>query len=310
MPYVLDMVRQVKALGMETCMTLGMLDDRQAKDLAEAGLDYYNHNLDTSPEYYGQVITTRTYNDRLSTLANVRDAGMKVCCGGIVGMGENRDDRVGLLQQLANLPHHPESVPINMLVKIEGTPLADVADLDPFEFVRTIAVARILMPESYVRLSAGRQEMHDEAQALCFLAGANSIFYGERLLTTDNPEATHDRLLFDRLGIHPWTRATRPPTRPTRKRCANRWRNGTRKAGVCSTMPWKAARKNAPPSTCSTRTPAARPTGPWTPDPGATPWASICARAWMNGTPGTAIATLASRTGPVAVSPGWRGAST
>ncbi|GAA5126385.1 biotin synthase BioB [Alloalcanivorax gelatiniphagus] len=203
MPYVLDMVRQVKALGMETCMTLGMLDEGQAKDLAEAGLDYYNHNLDTSPEYYGQVITTRTYGDRLTTLANVRDAGMKVCCGGIVGMGENRDDRVGLLQQLANLPHHPESVPINMLVKIEGTPLAEVDDLDPFEFVRTVAVARILMPESYVRLSAGRQEMNDEAQALCFLAGANSIFYGERLLTTDNPEANHDKQLFDRLGIHP-----------------------------------------------------------------------------------------------------------
>ena len=203
MPYVLDMIRQVKGLGMETCMTLGMLDSGQAEALADAGLDYYNHNLDTSPEYYGQVITTRTYNDRLTTLANVRDAGMKVCCGGIVGMGEQRDDRVGLLQQLANLPHHPESVPINMLVKIEGTPLADVADLDPFEFVRTVAVARILMPESYVRLSAGRQEMNDEAQALCFLAGANSIFYGERLLTTDNPEATHDKQLFNRLGIHP-----------------------------------------------------------------------------------------------------------
>jgi len=203
MPYVLDMVRQGKSLGLETCMTLGMLDPGQAEALADAGLDYYNHNLDTSPEYYGQVITTRTYNDRLSTLANVRDAGMKVCCGGIVGMGEQRDDRVGLLQQLANLPHHPESVPINMLVKIEGTPLADVDDLDPFEFVRTVAVARILMPESYVRLSAGRQEMNDEAQALCFLAGANSIFYGERLLTTDNPEASHDKQLFNRLGIHP-----------------------------------------------------------------------------------------------------------
>lgn len=161
MPYVLDMVRQVKSLGLETCMTLGMLDQGQADALADAGLDYYNHNLDTSPEYYGQVITTRTYNDRLSTLANVRDAGMKVCCGGIVGMGEQRDDRVGLLQQLANLPHHPESVPINMLVKIEGTPLAEVDDLDPFEFVRTVAVARILMPQSYVRLSAGRQEMND-----------------------------------------------------------------------------------------------------------------------------------------------------
>ena len=202
MPYVLDMVRQVKSLGLETCMTLGMLDEEQAQSLAEAGLDYYNHNLDTSPEYYGQVITTRTYSDRLTTLANVRDAGMKVCCGGIVGMGENRNDRVGLLQQLANLPEHPESVPINMLVKIEGTPLSDVDDLDPFEFVRTVAVARILMPKSYVRLAAGRQEMNDEAQALCFMAGANSMFYGERLLTTDNPEATHDHQLFQRLGIH------------------------------------------------------------------------------------------------------------
>ncbi|MBA3979782.1 MAG: biotin synthase BioB [Alcanivorax sp.] len=203
MPYVLEMVRQVKALGMETCMTLGMLDKEQADALADAGLDYYNHNLDTSPEYYGKVITTRTYDDRLNTLAHVRDAGMKICCGGIVGMGEGRQDRVGLLQQLANLPHHPESVPINMLVKIEGTPLAEVDDLDPFEFVRTIAVARILMPESFVRLSAGRQEMNDQTQALCFMAGANSIFYGERLLTTDNPEADHDRQLFKRLGIHP-----------------------------------------------------------------------------------------------------------
>ena len=203
MPYVLEMVRQVKALGMETCMTLGMLDKEQADALAEAGLDYYNHNLDTSPEYYGKVITTRTYDDRLNTLAHVRDAGMKICCGGIVGMGEGRQDRVGLLQQLANLPHHPESVPINMLVKIEGTPLAEVDDLDPFEFVRTISVARILMPESFVRLSAGRQEMNDQTQALCFMAGANSIFYGERLLTTDNPEADHDRQLFKRLGIHP-----------------------------------------------------------------------------------------------------------
>lgn len=203
MPYVQEMVRQVKALGMETCMTLGMLDKEQADALADAGLDYYNHNLDTSPEYYGKVITTRTYDDRLNTLAHVRDAGMKICCGGIVGMGEGRQDRVGLLQQLANLPHHPESVPINMLVKIEGTPLAEVDDLDPFEFVRTIAVARILMPESFVRLSAGRQEMNDQTQALCFMAGANSIFYGERLLTTDNPEADHDRQLFKRLGIHP-----------------------------------------------------------------------------------------------------------
>ncbi|MCK5875496.1 MAG: biotin synthase BioB [Alcanivoracaceae bacterium] len=203
MPYVLDMVRQVKAMGMETCMTLGMLSPEQAGQLAEAGLDYYNHNLDTSPEYYGQIISTRSYNDRLGTLAHVRDAGMKICAGGIIGMGEDRRDRVGLLQQLANLPAHPESVPINMLVKIKGTPLADVADLDHFEFVRTIAVARILMPESFVRLSAGRQEMNDEMQALCFFAGANSIFYGERLLTTDNPETGHDQKLFNRLGIHP-----------------------------------------------------------------------------------------------------------
>ena len=203
MPYVLDMVRQVKAMGMETCMTLGMLSKEQAGQLAEAGLDYYNHNLDTSPEYYGQIISTRSYNDRLGTLAHVRDAGMKICAGGIIGMGEDRRDRVGLLQQLANLPAHPESVPINMLVKIKGTPLAEVADLDHFEFVRTIAVARILMPQSFVRLSAGRQEMNDEMQALCFFAGANSIFYGERLLTTDNPETGHDQKLFNRLGIHP-----------------------------------------------------------------------------------------------------------
>lgn len=202
MPYVLEMVREVKAMGLETCMTLGMLSRDQADQLAEAGLDYYNHNLDTSPEYYGQIISTRTYNDRLQTLAHVRDAGMKVCAGGIVGMGEDRRDRIGLLQQLANLPAHPESVPINMLVKIKGTPLAEVEDLDPFEFVRTVAVARILMPQSFVRLSAGRQEMNDEMQALCFMAGANSIFYGERLLTTDNPETDHDRRLFERLGLH------------------------------------------------------------------------------------------------------------
>ena len=202
MPYVLEMVKQVKAMGLETCMTLGMLSEEQAGALAEAGLDYYNHNLDTSPEYYGQIISTRTYNDRLQTLAHVRDAGMKICAGGIVGMGENRADRIGLLQQLANLPAHPESVPINMLVKIEGTPLENVADLDNFEFVRTIAVARILMPESFVRLSAGRQEMNDEMQSLCFFAGANSIFYGDKLLTTDNPETDHDQQLFNRLGIH------------------------------------------------------------------------------------------------------------
>ncbi len=203
MPYVLEMVRQVKALGLETCMTLGMLDGDQAGRLAEAGLDYYNHNLDTSPEHYNQIITTRTYQDRLDTLARVRDAGMKVCAGGIIGLGESREDRVGLLTQLAILPAHPDSVPINQLVKIPGTPLGDVEDLDPFEFVRTIAVARILMPKSMVRLSAGREQMDEALQALCFMAGANSIFYGEKLLTTTNPEAEADRLLFKRLGLSP-----------------------------------------------------------------------------------------------------------
>ncbi|MDX1704965.1 biotin synthase BioB [Pseudidiomarina sp.] len=203
MPYVIEMVKGVKELGLETCMTLGMLSVEQAKMLQQAGLDYYNHNLDTSPEFYGEIISTRTYQDRLSTLQNVRDAGMKVCAGGIVGMGESRRDRAGLLQQLANLPQHPESVPVNMLVKVAGTPFAEIDDLDPFEFVRTIAVARILMPESFVRLSAGREDMNDEMQALCYLAGANSIFYGERLLTTANPEADKDRQLFDRLGLKP-----------------------------------------------------------------------------------------------------------
>ncbi len=203
MPYVTHMVKGVKALGMETCMTLGMLDEQQAQDLADAGLDYYNHNLDTSPEYYGEIITTRTYQDRLQTLANVRKAGMKVCCGGIVGMGEEVSDRAGLLQQLANMPEHPESVPINMLVKVGGTPLADEADLDPFDFIRTIAVARILMPKSHVRLSAGREQMNEQTQAMAFLAGANSIFYGEKLLTTPNPEANKDMQLFNKLGIKP-----------------------------------------------------------------------------------------------------------
>jgi biotin synthase len=203
MPYVLGMVQQVKELGLETCMTLGMLDAQQAQDLADAGLDYYNHNLDTSPEYYGEIITTRTYQDRLNTLANVRSAGMKVCCGGIVGMGEEEQDRVGLLHQLATLPEHPESVPINMLVKVAGTPLENEKDLDPFDFIRTIAVARILMPRSHVRLSAGREQMNDQTQALAFFAGANSIFYGEKLLTTPNPEANKDKQLFARLGITP-----------------------------------------------------------------------------------------------------------
>jgi len=203
MPYVVDMVKQVKSLGLETCMTLGMLNEDQAGELADAGLDYYNHNLDTSEKYYNHIITTRTYQDRLDTLDNVRKAGMKVCCGGIMGMGEDLTDRAGLLVQLANLPQHPESVPVNMLVKVEGTPLDQVDDLDPFDFVRTIAVARIMMPASHVRLSAGRENMNDQMQALCFLAGANSIFYGEKLLTTANPEADHDRQLFKRLGIRP-----------------------------------------------------------------------------------------------------------
>ncbi len=203
MPYVLEMIRGVKDMGLEACMTLGMLDGDQAQSLAEAGLDYYNHNLDTSPEYYGSIITTRSYQDRLDTLQNVRDAGMKVCCGGIMGMGEELSDRVGLLLTLANMPDHPESVPINMLVKVEGTPLDSVEDLEPFDFIRTIAVARILMPKSHVRLSAGRQRMNEQMQSMCFMAGANSIFYGEKLLTTDNPEADSDRQLFNKLGINP-----------------------------------------------------------------------------------------------------------
>lgn len=198
---VVKMVEGVKALGLETCLTLGMLRAEQAARLKSAGLDYYNHNLDTSPEFYGEIITTRTYRDRLETLGHVREAGIHVCSGGIVGMGEDRRDRARLLQQLANLPQHPESVPINLLVRVEGTPLAVSEDLDPFEFVRSIAVARLLMPASYVRLSAGREQMSDELQALCFLAGANSIFYGDKLLTTENPSADHDRRLFERLGI-------------------------------------------------------------------------------------------------------------
>ncbi|MEQ5802519.1 biotin synthase BioB [Halomonas sp. H10-9-1] len=205
---VLEMVRRVKALGLETCMTLGMVDGAQAGRLAEAGLDYYNHNLDTSPEYYGEIITTRSYADRLATLDHVRDAGMKVCAGGILGMGEAPRDRAALLQQLARLDPHPESVPINMLVKVPGTPLENTPDLDPIAFIRAIAVARILMPKSHVRLSAGREQMDDSTQALAFLAGANSIFYGERLLTTTNPQAERDRALFARLGLHPERRDT------------------------------------------------------------------------------------------------------
>ncbi len=198
---VIEMIRAVHDLGMETCVTLGMLSDDQARRLREAGLDYYNHNLDTSPEFYGHVITTRTFQDRLETLARVRAQGINVCSGGILGMGESRRDRASMLRELSNLPRHPESVPINLLVQVEGTPLFGTEALDPFEFVRTVAVARILMPASHVRLSAGRADMNDEMQALCFLAGANSIFYGERLLTTDNPEADHDRRLFQRLGL-------------------------------------------------------------------------------------------------------------
>ncbi len=199
--HVVRMVREVKSLGLETCLTLGMLTADQAAALQAAGLDYYNHNLDTSPEYYPEIITTRTYQDRLDTLGSVRAAGLKVCCGGIIGMGESRDDRVGLLVELANLAEHPESVPINRLVKIPGTPLENTTDLDPFELVRTIAVTRLMMPRSYVRLSAGREEMSDELQALAFLAGANSIFYGEKLLTASNASVRRDDDLFERLDL-------------------------------------------------------------------------------------------------------------
>ena len=203
MPHVVAMVKGVREMGMETCMTLGMLTEDQANQLADAGLDYYNHNLDTSPEYYGDIITTRTYQDRLDTLEHVRNSGMKVCSGGIVGMGETATDRAGMLQALANLPQHPDSVPINMLVRVEGTPLENQEDLDPIEFIRTIAVARIMMPASHVRLSAGREEMNEQMHALAYFAGANSIFYGEKLLTTPNPRANEDLALFARLGINP-----------------------------------------------------------------------------------------------------------
>ncbi len=203
---VCEMVEGVRALGLETCATLGMLTDGQARRLKSSGLDYYNHNLDTSPEYYGQIISTRTYKDRLDTLGAVRAAGIHVCCGGIVGMGETLEDRVGMIETLATLPEHPESVPINMLVRVEGTPLSDQAALDPFDFVRTIAVARIAMPKSVVRLSAGREDMSEQTQALCFLAGANSIFYGPKLLTTPNPGPDRDRALMDKLGMTPMER--------------------------------------------------------------------------------------------------------
>ncbi|HLU79797.1 MAG TPA: biotin synthase BioB [Burkholderiaceae bacterium] len=200
---VVEMVQAVKALGMETCVTLGMLKAGQAERLKQAGLDYYNHNLDTSPEFYGNIITTRTYQDRLDTLEAVREAGIKVCCGGIVGLGESRRERAGLLAQLANLNPYPDSVPINNLVRVEGTPLADVPAVDEFEFVRTIAVARVIMPKAVLRLSAGRTEMSDTMQALCFMAGANSIFYGDELLTTANPQQQKDRHLMERLGLQP-----------------------------------------------------------------------------------------------------------
>ena len=203
---VAAMIREVRALGMETCATLGMLTPDQAHELKDAGLDYYNHNVDTSPEFYGEIITTRTYQDRLDTLAAVREAGLNVCCGGIVGMGETVRDRASMLATLANLPQHPESVPINQLVRVPGTPLAGKADVDPFDFVRTIAVARVVMPKAFVRLSAGREVMSDELQSLCFLAGANSIFYGEKLLTTGNPDVARDRALLARLGIEPMAR--------------------------------------------------------------------------------------------------------
>ncbi|MEF2483970.1 biotin synthase BioB [Vibrio mimicus] len=202
MPLLKEMIRGVKDMGLETCMTLGMLTPDQAQQLAQAGLDYYNHNLDTSPEFYGNIITTRTYQDRLDTLSHVRDAGMKICSGGIIGMGESTNDRAGLLVELANLSTHPESVPINMLVKVKGTPLEQVDDVDPFDFVRLIAVARIMMPKSAVRLSAGREKMNEQMQALCFMAGANSIFYGCKLLTTPNPAEDSDMLLFKKLGIN------------------------------------------------------------------------------------------------------------
>ena len=209
---VAEIVSAVKSLGLQTCATLGMLTQPQADTLKAAGLDFYNHNLDTSPDFYGEIIHTREYQDRLDTLEHVREAGLKTCCGGIVGMGESRAQRAGLLTTLANLPEHPESVPINRLVQVAGTPLAGTEALDPFEFVRSIAVARILMPASVVRLSAGRETMDDALQALCFAAGANSIFYGEKLLTTGNPDVEHDRRLFERLGLKPMEVEIEPGT--------------------------------------------------------------------------------------------------
>lgn len=216
MPKLIAMIKSVKALGLETCMTLGMLNTKQAEKLAHAGLDYYNHNLDTSEAFYQQIITTRRYQDRLNTLAAVRNAGMKICSGGILGLGETISDRLALLTTLANLNPHPESVPINMLVKVPGTPLEQQKNIDPFEFIRTIAVARIMMPTSVVRLSAGREDMNEQTQALCFLAGANSIFYGEKLLTTTNPEQEKDQALFAKLGIQPMPVAEHTPPATTR----------------------------------------------------------------------------------------------
>ena len=215
MPYLVEVVRRVKALGLETCMTLGMLDETKAQTLADAGLDYYNHNLDTSRRYYGEIITTRNYDDRLHTLENVRRAGMKICSGGILGMGEGEDDRLAMLVELANLDPPPESVPINQLVRVKGTPLAQADDLEPFDFIRVIAVARILMPKSAVRLSAGRESMNEQMQALCFMAGANSIFYGCKLLTTPNPEEDRDAALFAKLDLNPQMRAAAEPAPPT-----------------------------------------------------------------------------------------------
>ena len=218
---VLEMVKGVRALGLEACCTLGMLNETQAERLAEAGLSAYNHNLDTSPEFYGSIISTRTYNDRLKTLANVRKAGVTVCSGGIIGMGETARDRYGLLQQLATQNPHPESVPVNQLVKVEGTPLQDEKSLDVFDFVRMIATARILMPASYVRLSAGRMQLTDEAQALCFLAGANSIFMGEKLLTTPNPETDRDKNLLDKLGMRLFSESKREETESGKRKTEN-----------------------------------------------------------------------------------------
>ena len=211
-PQLKAIIQGVNALGLETCMTLGMLDDEQVSELEEAGLDYYNHNLDTSPEHYKKIISTRTYQDRLDTLERVRRSKVKTCCGGIVGLGETREDRIAFLHQLADLPEHPESVPINQLIAVPGTPLSEQKKIDTFEFIRVIAVARILMPTSMVRLSAGRDQMSDEMQALCFMAGANSIFYGEKLLTADNADTNNDQQLFKSLGLEPMPVDTRPAT--------------------------------------------------------------------------------------------------